>query len=68
MSCALRWASAVTVARVLRLPMAGLWLLPLRDLLSFAVFVGSFCGRNVAWRDQLFRIEPNGLIVERDGE
>ena len=68
MSCALRWASAVTIARVLRLPMTGLWLLPLRDLLSFAVFVGSFCGRNVAWRDQLFRIEPNGLIVERDGE
>lgn len=68
MSCTLRWASAVAIARVLRLPMTGLWLLPLRDLLSFAVFVGSFFGRNVSWRDQLFRIEPNGLIVERDGE
>jgi ceramide glucosyltransferase len=68
MSCVLRWASAVTIARVLRLPMTGLWLLPLRDLLSFAVFVGSFFGRNVSWRDQLFRVEPNGLIVERDGE
>jgi ceramide glucosyltransferase len=68
MSCALRWASAVTIAQVLRLPMAGLWLLPLRDLLVFAVFIGSFCGRNVSWRDQLFRIEPSGLIIERDGE
>jgi ceramide glucosyltransferase len=68
MSCVLRWASAVTIALVLRLPMVGLWLLPLRDLLSFAVFIGSFCGRNVLWGGQLFRIEPSGLIVERDGE
>jgi ceramide glucosyltransferase len=68
MSCVLRWVSAGMSARVLRLPMAGLWMLPLRDLLSFAVFIGSFCGRNVSWRDQLFRVEPSGLIVERDGE
>jgi ceramide glucosyltransferase len=62
-SCLLRWASAGAMARILRLPIAGLWLLPLRDLLSFAVFVGSFCGRSVSWRDQLFRIEPRGRIV-----
>ncbi|HWB49936.1 MAG TPA: bacteriohopanetetrol glucosamine biosynthesis glycosyltransferase HpnI [Stellaceae bacterium] len=66
--CALRGASAVATARLLRLPLTGLWLLPARDLLSFAVFIGSFCGRNVSWRDQLFQIEPNGIIVERDGE
>jgi ceramide glucosyltransferase len=69
MSCVLRWATAGATARILRLPIAGLWLLPLRDLLSFAVFIGSFCGRSVSWRDQLFRIEPSGrIIVERDGE
>ena len=69
MSCILRWASARAIARMLRLPIVGLWMLPLRDLLSFAVFIGSFCGRNVSWRDQLFRIEPSGrIIVERDGE
>jgi len=68
-SCVLRWATAAATARVLRLPMAGLWLLPLRDLLSFGVFIGSFFGRSVSWRDQLFRIEPSGrIIVERDGE
>ncbi|HEV2189738.1 MAG TPA: bacteriohopanetetrol glucosamine biosynthesis glycosyltransferase HpnI [Stellaceae bacterium] len=68
-SCVLRWATAAATARVLRLPMAGLWLLPLRDLLSFGVFVGSFFGRSVSWRDQLFQIEPGGrIIVERDGE
>ena len=36
--------------------MTGLWLLPLRDALSFAVFLGSFCGRNVSWRDQRLRV------------
>jgi ceramide glucosyltransferase len=69
MSCVLRWASAGAIARLLRLPMAGLWLLPLRDLLSFAVFVGSFCGRTVSWRDHLFHVAPSGrIVVERDGE
>ena len=69
MSCLFRWVTAGATARILHLPMAGLWLLPLRDLLSFAVFVGSFFGRSVSWRDQLFRIEPSGrIIVERDGE
>jgi ceramide glucosyltransferase len=68
-SCLFRWATAGATARILGLPIAGLWLLPLRDLLSFAVFVGSFFGRSVSWRDQLFRIEPSGrIIVERDGE
>ena len=68
MSCALRWATAGATARILGLPVVGLWLLPLRDLLSFAVFVGSFCGRSVSWRDQLFRIEPSGrIVVDGDG-
>jgi ceramide glucosyltransferase len=68
-SCLFRWVTAGATARILGLPIAGLWLLPLRDLLSFAVFVGSFFGRSVSWRDQLFRIEPSGrIIVERDGE
>ncbi|HML10421.1 MAG TPA: bacteriohopanetetrol glucosamine biosynthesis glycosyltransferase HpnI [Stellaceae bacterium] len=67
-SCALRWASAGAIARILKLPSAGLWLLPLRDLLSFAIFIGSFFGRSVSWRDQLFRIEPSGVIVDGDGE
>src|SRR5438046_1563201 len=58
----LRWASAGLVARWLDLPRRDLWLLPLRDALSFAVFVGSFCGRSVLWRDQLLRVEPGGRM------
>jgi ceramide glucosyltransferase len=62
-SCMLRWISAGVVARALALPVGGLWLLPLRDVLSFAVFVGSFFGRSVLWRDQLFRVEPGGRMT-----
>jgi ceramide glucosyltransferase len=63
----LRWLSAVVTARALDLPRTGLWLLPLRDALSFAVFVSSFFGRSVFWRDQLFRVEPSGrMSVEGD--
>jgi ceramide glucosyltransferase len=63
----LRWISAALIARRLDLPQTGLWLLPLRDVLSFAVFLGSFCGRSVFWRDQVFRVERSGqMSVERD--
>jgi ceramide glucosyltransferase len=66
-SVLLRWLSAVVTARALDLPRTGLWLLPLRDALSFAVFLSSFFGRNVFWRDQLFRVEPSGeMSVEGD--
>jgi ceramide glucosyltransferase len=62
-SCLLRWILAGVIARSLALPIGGLWLLPLRDVLSFAVFLGSFCGRSVLWRDQLFRVEPGGRMT-----
>jgi ceramide glucosyltransferase len=62
LSFALRYLSAAVIARLLGLPRGDLWLLPLRDVLSFAVFLGSFCGRSVLWRDQLFRVEPSGRM------
>ena len=63
----LRWASAAMIARWLDLPRGDLWLLPLRDVLSFAVFLGSFCGRSVSWRNQLLRVDPGGRMrVEGD--
>jgi ceramide glucosyltransferase len=65
----LRWASAAAVARWLDLPRTGLWLLPLRDALSFAVFVCSFCARRVHWGEQQFRVAPNGhMHIEGDME
>ena len=58
-----RGLTARRIDRALRLPAAPVWLLPVRDLLSFAVFVASFLGRNVAWRDRRFRIGPEGQLI-----
>jgi ceramide glucosyltransferase len=60
LSLLFRWGSAVAMARWLDLPRRSLWLLPLRDALSFAVFLSSFCGRSIRWGGRLLRIEPNG--------
>lgn len=66
-TCLLRWATAGVMARSLGLPILKLWLLPLRDLLSFAVFIASFFGRRVSWRDQNLYVEPNGHMTAVDG-
>jgi ceramide glucosyltransferase len=63
----LRWCAALALARILDLPTRRLWLLPLRDVLSFAIFIGSFCGRSVSWRDQLFRVDAAGRM-SADGD
>lgn len=67
LTLALRWGSAGSAGRLLGLPARGLWLLPLRDALSFAVFVASFCGRSVQWRGQLFRVRSDGRM-SADGD
>jgi ceramide glucosyltransferase len=66
-SCLLRWATARVIADALGLPPAKPWLLPVRDALSFAVFVASFFGRTVFWRDQVFQIEASGRMTA-DGD
>ena len=38
------------------------WLVPLRDLLSFAVFVASLFGETVHWRGTHFAVEPSGAM------
>ena len=58
-----RAAMVRMVDRALGLPPTPLWLVPLRDLLSFAVFVASFFARTVAWRDRTFRIGRNGRLI-----
>ena len=66
-SCILRWATARVIARALGVPPAKPWLLPLRDVLSFAVFIASFFGRTVFWRDQVFHVEASGRMTA-DGD
>jgi ceramide glucosyltransferase len=40
------------------------WLLPVRDLLSFAVFVTSLFGETVHWRGTRFSVEPSGALSQ----
>jgi ceramide glucosyltransferase len=64
---ACRLATVRLVDRALALPLTSLWLVPLRDLLSFGVFVASFLGNQVAWRNRTFRIAADGRLVT-DGD
>jgi ceramide glucosyltransferase len=46
-------------------PSAGpLWLLPLRDILSFAVFLGSLFGTSVSWRGKRMRVTADGALSQ----
>lgn len=52
--------------QVERLPGGGkssLWLSPLRDLLSFAVFVASYLPGTVDWRGRSYRVDSDGSVT-----
>jgi ceramide glucosyltransferase len=66
-SCVIRWVTARLIADALGVPPAKPWLLPVRDALSFAVFVASFFGRTVFWRDQVFHVGASGRMTA-DGD
>ncbi|QXM08758.1 bacteriohopanetetrol glucosamine biosynthesis glycosyltransferase HpnI [Geomonas subterranea] len=61
-----RAAVCTTYSRLLvqdRLLPRWLWLLPLRDALSFGVWALSLIGNRVRWRGDLFLLEKGGRIV-----
>jgi ceramide glucosyltransferase len=39
------------------------WLVPLRDVLSFAVFVASFFGQSARWKGRRYRFVAGGTLV-----
>jgi ceramide glucosyltransferase len=57
-----RAALLAAVARGFDLPSHRYWLIPARDLLSFAVFVAGFFGRDVSWQDRRYRLKPEGTL------
>jgi len=59
-----RCAMARTTDIALHLPRAPLWQVPIRDLLSFAVFLTSFFARTVAWRDQRVQIGRGDELIQ----
>jgi ceramide glucosyltransferase len=41
----------------------SLWLLPGRDMLSFAVFLSSFFAKQVDWRGLRYQVKPSGVLT-----
>jgi ceramide glucosyltransferase len=39
------------------------WLLPIRDVLSFGVFLSSFAVNTVGWQGRRFRVGPDGALL-----
>ncbi|GAA0323286.1 bacteriohopanetetrol glucosamine biosynthesis glycosyltransferase HpnI [Sphingomonas oligophenolica] len=58
-----RTAMALAVDRQARARTAPLWLLPVRDCLTFAIFVATFFTRSVDWRGQRLRMGADGRIT-----
>lgn len=64
---AVRFAVAILYSRAFvrdNLLPRWLWLLPLRDALSFATWALAFLGDRVRWRGHLFRVLPGGKLRE----
>ncbi|MEK6285993.1 MAG: bacteriohopanetetrol glucosamine biosynthesis glycosyltransferase HpnI [Acidobacteriota bacterium] len=40
------------------------WLVPVRDLLSFAIWCSSWVGKRVEWRGRLFEVARNGKMIQ----
>ncbi len=47
---------------ILRRPVRGLWLLPLWDLMAFAILCQSFLSSRVVWRGFSFTVDGQGLL------
>ena len=57
------------VVRRLEDPVArrALWLVPLRDLLGFVLWVGAFFGSTIVWRGNRFRLGEGGRLLPTAG-
>jgi len=59
-----RAAVKLNMDKVLGTSAGPLYLLPLRDLLSFAIFLGSLYGGSVRWRGRRFAVAPDGVLSQ----
>jgi ceramide glucosyltransferase len=51
------------VARAFGLPPQSYWLIPLRDVLSLAVFLASWTGQDARWKGRRYRFASGGSLV-----
>ena len=62
-----RLALKLRTDRALRRPVRDLWLLAPWDLVSFALFLASFCSRRVVWRGTGFEVDRSGMLSPARG-
>jgi ceramide glucosyltransferase len=55
-----------SVTRRFGLPRRDYWLVPLQEVLAFAIFVVSFAGAGVHWRGLDYRVSSDGTLIERE--
>ncbi|MFZ1921844.1 MAG: bacteriohopanetetrol glucosamine biosynthesis glycosyltransferase HpnI [Xanthobacteraceae bacterium] len=60
---ACRYVLALELDSAFALRGRRLWLLPLRDLLSFGIFLASFFGRDIEWRGQRYDVRPDKTLA-----
>jgi ceramide glucosyltransferase len=52
------------VQRSFRLAPQPYWLIPLHDLVTFAIYVASLAGSSVTWRGYRYRVAQDGTMAE----
>lgn len=57
----------LAVERSYGVPAHPYWLIPLRDLLSLAVFVTGFVARDVRWKGRRFKLLSEGTLMSQQG-
>jgi len=60
-----RGALVLAIERAYGLPAHSYWLIPLRDLLSGAVFLAGLVARDVRWRQQRYRLLSEGTLMPK---
>lgn len=58
----------LAVARRFGLPRRDLWLVPLHDMVAFAVYFMSFCGKTVHWQGSDYRVTEEGMLIELEAD
>jgi ceramide glucosyltransferase len=61
-SVAARLGVVYTCRFALGLPLLKLWQVPVRDGLSFVIFIASFLGQRVTWRNSSFQVGQGGEL------
>lgn len=62
---ACRTALCIAVERAFGIPRQPYWLIPIREVMAFAVFVSAYFGSTVAWRGSSYRVLADGTVVQK---